>query len=282
MPMTQADIHSHYEVEWKQKSESASGKSELSYSQSFDDVAIYPRIIQLIADLGIRVDGGKILDVGSGSGRWIRFFLDRYKPKRLVGIDYTVASIDLLNKWEPQNTDTELKFSVADITDPDLDLGELFDLVNISSVLFHIPEQQLFIYALSNLKKLVTKDGYIIMNEYLPYASMRTEWMMVRNRYEFEQAVSAAGLRIADIRPCIFFGKAAMGADGIDGGVRSKIQAVRTKMDGVVNSNLDDSSREFFETFFAEIDDAILDFCSQHIAPINLPSTKLVVLKRNK
>lgn len=280
MPMTQADIHSHYETEWKQKSERARGESDLSYSQDFDDEAIYPRLVQLIADLGIRVDGGRVLDVGSGSGRWLRYFLDRYKPRRLVGIDYTVASIDLLRKWSPQNSDTELKFSVADITDPALDLGEQFDLVNISSVLFHIPEQQLFDRALSNLAKLVAEDGYIITNEYLPHMTLRTEWMLVRSRYEFENAVHVAGLRIVDIRPCIFFEKAAMGIDGPDDGVRGKLQAVRVKMDGVMKSNLDESSRSFFEKFFAEIDEAMLAFCSQYIAPINLPGAKLVVLKR--
>lgn len=280
MPMTQADIQSHYETEWKQKSETAGGESELSYSEDFDDEAFYPRLVQLIADLGMRVDGGRVLDVGSGSGRWIRFFLDRYKPERLVGIDYTVASIDLLRKWSPENSDTELKFSVADITDPALDLGEEFDLVNVSSVLFHIPEEQLFARALSNLAKLVSEDGYIITNEYLPHMTMRTEWMMVRSRYEFEKAVHAAGLRIADIRPCIFFGKAAMGIDGPDDGVRGKLQAVRVKMDGVMKSNLDQSSLSFFVTFFAEIDEAMVAFCSQYIAPINLPGAKLVALKR--
>ena len=32
MPMTQADIHSHYQTEWKHKSDKAEGAGDLSYT----------------------------------------------------------------------------------------------------------------------------------------------------------------------------------------------------------------------------------------------------------
>ncbi len=96
--MTQADLQSHYETEWKRKSDKAQGVGDLTYSVEFHDAVTYPRYEQLIADLGIRVNGGRVSDVGAGSGRWIRYFLDRFAPQRLVGIDYTEASIDLLRK----------------------------------------------------------------------------------------------------------------------------------------------------------------------------------------
>ncbi len=96
--MTQADIYSHYETEWKHKSDKAEASDDLSYSLDFHDAVIYPRYERLIADLGMRVNGGRVLDVGAGSGRWIRYFLDRFAPLRLVGVDYTTASIDLLRK----------------------------------------------------------------------------------------------------------------------------------------------------------------------------------------
>ena len=72
MPMTQEDIRHHYEVEWRQKSESASSVDDLGYSQALCDRMEYPRYARLIADLGMRVNGGRVLDVGAGSGRWVR------------------------------------------------------------------------------------------------------------------------------------------------------------------------------------------------------------------
>lgn len=98
-----------------------------------------------------------MLDVGTGSGRWIRYFLDRFAPLRLIGIDYTEASIDLLRKWSPDAPSTVVEFKVADITQPDLNLGEQFDLVNIANVLFHIPEPELFAHAIANLSRLVLR-----------------------------------------------------------------------------------------------------------------------------
>jgi len=42
--------------------------------------------------------GERVLDVGCGSGRWVRYFTQRFTPKFLMGVDFTQASIDLLKK----------------------------------------------------------------------------------------------------------------------------------------------------------------------------------------
>ena len=280
MPMTQADIYSHYETEWKRKSDKAEGVGDLSYSAEFHDAVIYPRYERLIADLGMRVDGGRVLDVGAGSGRWIRYFLDRFAPLRLVGIDYTTASIDLLRKWSPDAPGTSVEFKVADITQPDLNLGEQFDLVNIANVLFHIPEPELFAQAMVNLSRLVAPDGCIVTTEYMPRMTMRTDWMLVRSRYEFERIVNVAGLRIADIRPCLFLGSAVMGIDGPENSLRARFQGISATMASILKSDMEEASRQYFMDFFTELDDVLIEFCKERIAPVDLPGAKFVVLKR--
>lgn len=172
------------------------------------------------------------------------------------------------------------EFRQADITDPKLDLGEPFDLINVGNVLFHIPEESLFQQALSNLARFVSPTGRIVTTEYLPRNTVRTEWMLVRSRYQFEAAASAAGLRIVEVRPATFFSNDPMGIEGLDSGVRGSFHRVRNGMNQILQTGWDDQTREFFHTFLAEIEQACLGFCQDHVSPADAPSQKLVVLAR--
>ncbi len=281
MPMTQQDIRTHYETQWQSTSEAAPDTAGLRYSNVVEDAVLYPIYEQLIADLNVAVSGGRVLDVGSGSGRWIRFFLDRYEPRRLVGIDFTDAAIDLLRTWHRASSETSVEFRLADITEPGLDLGEQFDLVNVANVLFHIPEQDLFAQALANLASLVDSDGAIVTTEYLPRCTMRTEWMMVRSRYEFEAACAVAGLRIAHVRAFGFFSNDPMGLDGPDDGTRRHFHKVRAGMSKLLASNLDEQSRAFLVELFTEVELAAVGFARERVAEIDLPAQKLVVLRKD-
>ncbi len=277
MPMTSTDIHTHYQQEWSAQSEAATDESGLGYSNPVEDAILYPAYERLIADLNIKVEGGRVLDVGSGSGRWIRFFLERYRPRALTGIDYSEASVKLLDTW---HRESRAQFCVADITDPKLDLEGEFDLINVANVLFHIPEPDLFAAALRNLARLVASTGFIVTTEYLPRCTMRTEWMMVRSRYEFEAAVRAAGLHIGTIRAFSFFSNDPMGLDGPDSASRHHFHKVRAGVKAMLSSNADEQTKQFFIDFLTEVEQAALSFARERIAQIDLPSQKLVVLKR--
>ena len=169
---------------------------------------------------------------------------------------------------------------MGDITSADLAIDEPFDCINIANVLFHIPEADLFGRALANLARLVAPGGHIITTEYLPRCSMRTEWMLVRSRYEFEEQVRSVGLRIVTIRASGFFANDPMGVDGPDSGTRGYFHRVRTGIQNILNSPLDATSRTFFLDLFAEIERALLAFCGERMADIDLPAQKLVVLTR--
>jgi len=279
MPMTQDCIRKHYEGEWKTKSDSAPSVSQLAYSNPAEDQVVYPLYRQMIADLKINA-AGDVLDVGAGSGRWIRFFLEHFRPRKLVGADYTLASVELLKKWFAPNSapGSELDFRHADITDKDLDFGQKFDLINIANVLFHIPEQDLYTRALGNLARHVKRDGVIVTTEYLPRTSMRTEWMLVRDRYTFEQAVRASGLRIVAVKAFSIFSNDPMGLDGSNTGPRGNFMQVRGMMNTLRSGIQDRQGAQFVTNLFAEIEKAVLSFCRERMAEIDMPSQKLVFL----
>ena len=280
MPMTQQNIREHYEGAWRTKSDSAAGLGEIAYSSPIEDAIVYPLYRQMIRDLKVRVDGGDVLDVGSGSGRWIRFFCDSFKPRSLSGTDYTAASVALLRKWfQPDFArPTELSFRQADITDPQLDLGRRFDLINIANVLFHIPEQNLFAQAMKNLAKHVAPGGTIVTTEYLPRTTMRTEWMLVRDRYTFERSVRDAGLRIVAIKAFGIYANDPMGIDGPDTATRGSFMKVRAMINQLGASLPNEQSTQFVVNFLTEVERSILSFCQERIADIDMPSQKLVFL----
>ncbi len=281
MPMTQEDIRRHYQTQWQQSAESATDVADLRFSNPVEDAIVYPLYETMIDDLSIRVNGGRVLDVGCGSGRWIRFFADRFSPELLMGIDYAASSIELLERWKDQASRAEMTFRVANITDADVGIEGDFDLINVGNVLFHVPEQNLFSQAMYNLAKLVRSGGRIVTTEYLPRCTMRTEWMLVRSRYEFESAAASVGLKIVDVRPLSFFSNDPMGVDGPDCSVRVHFNKVRAAADQIMSANLDQQSKVFFTNFLIDLERATLAFCNERIAPVDMPSQKLVVLARN-
>jgi SAM-dependent methyltransferase len=202
MPLMQEDIQAHYEKEWKQSDEAAAGtageasEAGLRYSNPIEDAVLYPRYQRLLEDLKVAVNGGKVLDVGAGSGRWVRYFLQRFRPALLMGVDFTQASVDLLNRRYAKVAGVRTEFRRADLTQAGLELGqggEKFDLINVMNVLFHIPEPDRFAAAMKNLAAHLAPGGRIVTTEYMPRASMRTNWMLVRSRYEFASSAESVG-----------------------------------------------------------------------------------------
>ena len=280
MAMTQDCIRTHYEGAWKEKSDGATDLSQITYSSPIEDAVLYPLYRRMIADLKIRVDGGDVLDVGSGAGRWIRFFLEHFAPRSLTGADYTRASVDLLEKWFPAERvgETRLAFGQVDITAADLDLGRRFDLINIANVLFHIPEEDKFTRALANLANHLADGGTVVTTEYLPRTSIRTQWMLVRDRYLFERAVAAAGMRIVAVKAFGVFANDPMGIDGPDAGTRGQFNKVRAMINALGAGGKGQASEQFVINFLTDIERAVLGFCAERVPDIDMPSQKLVFL----
>ena len=281
MPMMQEDFKQHYEQEWRQKNETAVDDEGLRNSSPIDDAVMYPIYQPLLADLNVKVDGGKILDVGAGTGRWVRYFIRRFKPALLLGIDFAQASVDLLNRRYADLPNIATQFKTADITAPGLELGERFDLINVMNVLFHIPEPDRFNAALKNLANHLAAGGRIVTTEYMPRSTMRTNWMLVRNRYEFEAAAAAAGLRIAAIKACSFFSTDPMGLDGLDTGLRGQMYQVKGAMNQLMATPMNESTKEFFLNFLGAVDSVVLNFCKDRLADVEMPAQKLVALARD-
>jgi SAM-dependent methyltransferase len=276
--MSQTDLRNYFEKCWQDKLDSAKQGADLEYSSTVEDAVLYPIYEQLLAKHHMTINEGRILDVGCGSGRWIRIFLSRFKPKLLMGIDLAQSSIDLLKNWHPANNGAQLQFQEADITDLSLDLKQNFDLINVANVLFHILEPDPFMIALTNLAYALAPGGYIITTEYLPRTAMRTGWMMVHSRDDFRKAVDAVGLEIVDIKGSCFFSNDPMGLNLSETATRESFGRVRNGIQQLLAASMTNETKQMLVTLFADIDKTLLEFCDKRISDEDLPSQKLVVL----
>ncbi len=274
MPMTQDDIRTHYESEWSQ----TDGTSDvaMSYADPVERAVAEPIYRALVSDVGLG-SPRRVMDVGCGSGRWCRFLHETYGPDRLVGVDFARASVELLKTSELAGS-PGVGFEVGDVTSESWGLGEQFDLINIANVLFHVPEPDKFDRALMNLRSHLAEGGRVLLTDYLPRIGMRTEWMLVRSRYEWEQRLAAAGLKIVAMRPMCVFTNDPMGIDGTDSGARQHFNRVRGRYQQLLKAAGDPQAREFILGMMVDIERAVLAFCEERVSAVEMPSQKLIAL----
>jgi SAM-dependent methyltransferase len=113
-----------------------------------------------LRNAGVRVEGARVLDVGSGIGVWVAWYYGQ-KAGRLTSVDITPTAVTALRRLFPQADVHE-----ADITKPDVDVGQ-HDIVNIISVIYHIVDPELFKQALRNLAKSTAPGGHLVLSDRL-------------------------------------------------------------------------------------------------------------------
>jgi len=141
--------------------------------------AIWPELSFLFKDIKVKE---KILDLGCGNGRLYKLL----EKTNYTGIDISERLISIAKKKYPR-----VNFKVANA----LNLSfkkELFDKVYSIAVLHHIPSKKLRIQFLKEIKKVLKKDGSLIL----------TVWKKTYNllllRYTFLKIIGKSQLDFKD------------------------------------------------------------------------------------
>jgi SAM-dependent methyltransferase len=104
---------------------------------------------------------GSVLDLGSGAGHWIDFYLS-LRAKDFVGIEVSEKCVLFLEKKYASSKDINIKLGKINSVMKDKDLNG-FDLASAIGVLFHIVEDDELLECLNLIYKSLNKNGLFIM-----------------------------------------------------------------------------------------------------------------------
>lgn len=126
-------------------------------AEEFSDTrtkGLWPELLNLTK---VVTNGHRVMDVGCGNGRLLGAFIG--KEIVYLGVDQSENLIDLAKRKY-----SDFDFQVVDI----LELGKIneldFDFVFSIAVLHHLPDQELRVNALRQLKNKIKNDGQIVIS----------------------------------------------------------------------------------------------------------------------
>lgn len=114
---------------------------------------------KLLEKRNIDLHNKSVLDVGSGTGYFIDFYL-KHDPRKVCGIDISEISVNYLKTKFPNGN-----FLVEDISNTTVDYLGKFDFIAAISVLYHVVEDTSFQQALKNLCSLCEPEGYLLISD---------------------------------------------------------------------------------------------------------------------
>lgn len=101
----------------------------------------------------------RVLDVGSGTGHWIDFFLEVYLAAQVTGIELTAQMAGFLR--EKYAGEDSVQILQADVSEP-LTI-EPVDIVSAIGVMFHIIDDARWLKAIENLASVLKNEGLMIV-----------------------------------------------------------------------------------------------------------------------
>jgi len=141
----------------------------------------------------------QVLDIGSGAGHWIDFYLQVFQAENVVGIEISQPCVDALQqKYSEANNVCIIE---ADISSADFKLTQKFDCINAVGVMFHIVDDDLWKQAVRNLSNHLKEDGFIIVGGQFGYITQNVQfhftddfstWEEVREKDRQAEATKAS------------------------------------------------------------------------------------------
>ena len=138
----------------------------------------------------------KVLDVGSGTGHYIREWL-RSGAAHVVGSDFSETAIRRLRSEFPGIPIRQFDIGASDLPSK---LGR-YDVVSAFDVLFHIVDDDAYQRALRNCFLCCRPGGYFVFSELFLRRRTCVKHMVSRSAAEITQALRSAGFIVIDRVP---------------------------------------------------------------------------------
>jgi 2-polyprenyl-3-methyl-5-hydroxy-6-metoxy-1,4-benzoquinol methylase len=138
---------------------------------------------------GVSVEGSAVLDIGAGTGFYVRRWLE-LGAARVTGIDLSDAAVEALRAEFP--TAEFLRDDIAEASEATL-TGR-YDLVSAFDVLFHIVDDERFVCAIGNISEVTRPGGHLLLSDnFLHGPAIRGLHQVSRSLTEIEDALQANG-----------------------------------------------------------------------------------------
>lgn len=145
-----------------------------------------------------------ILDVGSGTGFWINYYLKR-GIKYIYGCDISNTAVRNL-KTIYSKYDNVFIFE-ADFGSKSIPFDVKFDIVNAMDVAYHIVDDDDFNAFIDNISRCLRSKGYVFLTDAFPERPRVTRYLHVKNRTlnEYNERMKRNGIKIIMVSPMYCF-----------------------------------------------------------------------------
>jgi 2-polyprenyl-3-methyl-5-hydroxy-6-metoxy-1,4-benzoquinol methylase len=139
--------------------------------------------------------GARVLDVGCGTGFFVRWYQERGAV--VDGLDITDVSIRRLGAQYPG------EFRVQDIGAADYRPARQYDIVNAWDVIYHIVDRQAYERAMTNLAASMAPGGMLLLTDRLADAHDTAKAAHVRLRClaTYQRILTELGYVLVEVRP---------------------------------------------------------------------------------
>jgi 2-polyprenyl-3-methyl-5-hydroxy-6-metoxy-1,4-benzoquinol methylase len=152
----------------------------------------HERFAQVVKQAGIEPATSRVLDVGSGTGEYLRGWRT-LGVQHLTAMDLTDAAVTRLRGRFPEVTVVR-----GDITEDPSELPHgHFDVISCMDVLFHVTDDDRYAAALRNIGRLLKPGGFLVWSDLFVHGQESSGGHIVwRSLARAEEAVRAAGLDV--------------------------------------------------------------------------------------
>ena len=176
------------------------------------------RLDAALRSLGIAVRGKEVLDIGSGTGFFVEYYLRR-QAAGVNGVDITDVSVQTLRRRFPGQV-----FQKIDISCAAAEWESRFDIVNAFDVLYHIVDDAGFSRALHAICGACKPGAWIFITDGLNPQKADSDHVRYRSLGTYTSLFKKEGVAVKEVRP-VFCRMAARSAGYAPGSLVSRLQS---------------------------------------------------------